>query len=340
MPLRAPGDLVVLGAINWDTTVFVKKFAGPGEEVPVNSVEESPGGKGANTAVAAARILGPDRVAIIGVLGDDATSVRLRRSLRAEGVTDAGIAIVRGTPSGRAYVVVDGLGGKVIHTFFGANEKLRPDHLQSSGAKRALSSARTVLVMDVPVPVALAAARKAREFEASVVYSPGVRSALGVGVLEEVLGLADVLVIDRSELSNLSGPRDPVGAASNLHIMFPGLTVVATLGPLGCVVVLHGNQAVLPGVDLADLGLRAVNSTGSGDAFLGAFTSYRMLGRPYLEAAKLGNLAGALKATKSETRGSPTRVELERTMEALSRVKRPRQGLPSKIASSRFRRRS
>ncbi|MDA4120654.1 MAG: carbohydrate kinase family protein [Thaumarchaeota archaeon] len=340
MPLEAPGALVVLGAINWDTTVFVRKFAGPGEEVPVNSVEESPGGKGANAAVAAARILGPDNVAIIGALGDDATSVSLRRSLRSEGVTDTGVAILRRTPSGRAYIVVDGHGGKVIHTLFGANEKLKPDHLQSSGAKKALSSARTVLAMDVPIPVALAAARRAKEVGASVVYSPGVRSSLGLKALEEVLRLADVLVIDRSELSNLSGPRDPAGAASNLHLMFPGLTVVATLGPLGCVVVLHGNRSVLPGVDLADLGLKAVNSTGSGDAFLGAFTSYRMLGRPYLEAAQLGNLAGALKATRSETRGSPSRVELERTMEALRRVKQPRQGLPSKRASSRYRRRS
>ena len=340
MPLEAPGRLVVLGAINWDTTVFVRKFAESGEEVPANSVEESPGGKGANTAVAAARILGPNNVAIVGALGNDSTSVSLRRSLRAEGVTDTGVANVRGTPSGRAYIVVDGHGGKVIHTLFGANEKLRPDHLRSSGANRALSSARTVLVMDVPIAVALSAARKAKEVGAYVIYSPGVRSSLGVKALEEVLGLADVLVIDRSELSNLSGPRDPAGAASNLHLMFPGLTVVATLGPLGCVVVLHGNRSVLPGVDLADLGLKAVNSTGSGDAFLGAFTSYRMLGRPYLEAAQLGNLAGALKATKSETRGSPTRAELEKTREALRRVKRPQQDLPSKRASSHYRQRS
>ncbi len=340
MHVEARSMLVVLGAINWDTTIFVRKFAEPGEEVPVKSVEESPGGKGANAAVAAARILGPNKVAIIGALGDDATSVILRRSLRAEGVTNNGIAIVRGTPSGRAHIVVDGHGGKIIHTLFGANEKLRPDHLQSLGTKMALSSAGTVLLMDVPVPVALAAARKAKEVGASILYSPGVRSALGVKALEEVLGLAEVLVIDRSELSNLSGPRDPVGAASDLQLMFPGMAVVATLGPLGCVVVLHGNRSVLPGVDLADLGLKAVNSTGSGDAFLGAFTSYRMLGRPYLEAAQMGNLAGALKATKTETRGSPTRVELERTMEALRRVKRRRQGLRSKRASSRYRPRS
>ncbi|HEV2226102.1 MAG TPA: carbohydrate kinase family protein [Nitrososphaerales archaeon] len=340
MPLEAPGSLVVLGAINLDTTVFVRRFAESGEEVAVKSAEESPGGKGANAAVAAARILGPNNVAIVGALGTDATGVMLRRSLRAEGVTDRGIARVRGTPSGRAYIVVDGRGGKVIHTLFGANEKLRPDHLQSSGARRALSSAHTVLVMDVPIPVALAAARTAKGVGASLIYSPGVRSSLGVKALEDVLALADVLVIDRSELSNLSGPRDPAGAASHLQASFPGLTVVATLGPLGCVVVVHGNLSVLPGVDLAGLGLKAVNSTGSGDAFLGAFTSYRMLGRPHVEAAKLGNLAGALKATKTETRGSPTRAELEKTMEALGRVRQPRRGSPSKRASPRSRRRS
>ncbi|MDA4126536.1 MAG: PfkB family carbohydrate kinase [Thaumarchaeota archaeon] len=339
MTLKAPGTLVVLGAINWDTTVFVRRFANPGEEVPVRSIEESPGGKGANAAVAAARILGPN-VSIIGALGDDETGAILRRGLRAEGVADASVVVVRGTPSGRAYIVVDGLGGKAIHTFFGANETLKPDHLHSSGAKRVLSIARTVLIMDVPVPVALAVAKKAKETGAFVVYSPGVHSALGVQAVEDVIRFADVLVIDRSELSNLSGLQDPFEAASKLQGIFTGLTVVATLGPLGCAVVSRGSQAVVPGVDLRDLGLKAVNSTGSGDAFLGVFTSYRILGRSNLDAAGFANLAGALKATKSETRGSPSRVELERTMEALSRVKRPRQGSPSSRASSHSRRRS
>jgi ribokinase len=318
----ALSNLAVLGAINWDTTVFEQKFAAPGEEVPVRSVEETPGGKGANAAVAAARILGPDRVSIIGALGDDETSSKLRDSLRAEGVLDDSVISVSRTPSGRAYIVVDGSGSKTIHTLFGANEKLSSKHLFTPRAKKALSTARTVLIMDVPVPVALIAARMAKEAGASVVYSPGVRSAQGVRPLESVLRFADVLVVDRSELSHLTGPVDPVKAASKLQRKFPGLSVVATLGPLGCAVVLRNSRTIVPGIDLRDLDLKAVNSTGSGDAFLGAFVSYRILGRGQVEAARLGNLAGALKATKSETRGSPTRNELERAMNRLSEIKR------------------
>jgi ribokinase len=329
-----------LGAINWDTTIFVERFADPGEEVPVQSVQDSPGGKGANAAVAAARILGPNCVAIIGALGVDEQSFRLRRSLRTEGVVDDGVVKTRGALSGRAYIVVDGRGNKSIHTLFGANKGLKSDHLQSRAAEKVLSRAQTVLIMDVPVPVALKAAKKAKETGASVVYSPGVHSAHGVQALEDVLRLTEVLVVDRSELSHLSGPRDSVEAAARLRGTFPGLAVVATLGPLGCVVALRGSLTVVPGVDLRDLGLKAVNSTGSGDAFLGAFVSYRMLGRGYLEAARFGNLAGALKATKSETRGSPTRAELELAMNALVEVKQRRPDLPSSKASPRSRRRS
>ena len=94
-----------------------------------------------------------------------------------------------------------------------------------------------------------------------------------------------------------------------------------------------GMTTNVSGVDLSLLGKRAVNSTGSGDAFLGTFASYVFMGRDPLEAVNFANLAGALKATRYETRGSPTRGELESTMGRLNSIRRTRQGSPASRAA-------
>jgi len=92
---------------------------------------------------------------------------------------------------------------------------------------------------------------------------------------------------------------------------------VATLGANGCVVARDGEVTEVPGFNLRGLGKRVVNTTGCGDAFLGVFASLLHTGHGDLEAATWGNLAGALKATRLETRGSPTKQELEATMKVV-----------------------
>src|SRR5436853_7347743 len=89
----------------------------------------------------------------------------------------------------------------------------------------------------------------------------------------------------------------------------PFLTLVATLGERGCAVTGEGVMTRVEGVDVASLGKKVVNTTGCGDAFLGVFASYLLLDFPILEAAKRANLAGALKATRYETGGSPAKEE-------------------------------
>ena len=314
-----------MGAINWDTTVFEAKFASPGEEVPVSRVEEFPGGKGANAAAAAARILGRGSVAFLGALGHDAVRGPLLESLSTEGVRTEGVVTVRGKASGRAIIVVDGAGQKTIHTHFGANDAYEPKHVRSQTASAILSAAPMAVVMDVPLPAAKAAL-SAGPRPSRVVYSPGVRAAEAGPLVDEVVSLADDLVVDRSELARLSGAESPRDGVESLVRRYEGVTVVATLGPDGCLVAKEGKTASVPPVDLADLGLSAVNSTGSGDAFLAAYSCYALFGLPPAEAAAWGNLAGALKAASAETRGSPTRGVLEETMRALREAREPRLG--------------
>jgi ribokinase len=323
--LRPGLQLAVLGAINWDTTVFVKEFARSGEEVPAFALEEGPGGKGANTAVAAARVLGGGSVAFLGALGSDPVAASLLESLGDEGIRSDGVVKLKGVGSGRAIIVVDEGGRKSIHTHFGANERYAPSHVRSPESSAILAAAHTAVVMDVPLDTALAAVGLAGP-QTRVVYSPGVRSAGDPREISRVAEGVDDLVLDRSELARMSGSRDPGEGIRTLQERFPGVTLVATLGPDGALVCTGGEVSPVEPASLRDLGLKAVNSTGSGDAFLGAYACFSMMGLPPAEAASWGNLAGALKAANPETRGSPHRKELEEGMVALKGLRGPPRG--------------
>ncbi|MDV3293694.1 MAG: PfkB family carbohydrate kinase [Nitrososphaerales archaeon] len=325
--------MTVIGAINWDVSVFEERFARPGEEVPVRQVEEFSGGKGANVAVACARILGRGRVQFIGALGDDDIARRQLSGLRDEGVLTEGVVMIRGARSGRAFIVVDANGRKTIHTHFGANDEITSEHISSGGVARALERTRMLIVMDSPTAVALAAARIAKRRSSRILYSPGVRAMEGARALERVVQLADFAVFDSHEIRNLYQSRDEKAALGRFAGAHPKLTSLVTLGERGCMVSRDGITSTIEGVELSLLGKRAVNSTGSGDAFLGVFASYLLSGRSALDAAVWANLAGALKATRYETRGSPTGNELESVMARLDRVRRSRPGSPASRAA-------
>ena len=315
------GLLTVLGAINWDVSIFEDSFAGLGEEVPVRSVEEFSGGKGANVAVAAARLLGRAKAAFIGALGTDAIAKVQLHELRKEGVLTEGVVTVEGSRSGMAYIVVNREGKKSIHTHFGSNSMIRPQDLERAGPAGVLARTSMLVVMDTPTDVALSAVRKARTSRANVIYSPGVRVREGRDALKEIAESCDFLVLDKAELARLSGKTDAVQATRFLQGASPRMTVVATSGKGGCIVVDRERMTRIPGVDLSTLGMKAVNSTGSGDSFLGVLASFLAGGTGPVEAARWANLAGALKATRYETRGSPTKTELLSTMQTLESLK-------------------
>jgi ribokinase len=309
--------VAVLGAINWDVSIFEERFPVAGEEVPVSSVEEFPGGKGANAAVAAARILGSWRVALLGCLGDDPIARRQLAALRREGVLTAGVLRKKGQNSGRAYVVVDGVGRKTIHTLFGANDALTPRDLRGRGPAGIIAGSKVLVVMDSTIDVALAAARAARAEGIPLVYSPCVRAKDGAEALEGVLALSDYLVLDVAELANLCpgmGEKKGLRLVARRH---PGLAVIETRGDEGCLVANGERLDSVRAVDLAALGKKAVNTTGSGDAFLGALAAFLAEGFGLRDSLRRASIAGALKAAARETRGSPGRAELESALESL-----------------------
>ncbi|MFQ6094756.1 MAG: carbohydrate kinase family protein [Candidatus Bathyarchaeia archaeon] len=312
-------DVVVLGAVNWDINLFVKRFPEVGEEVPVEKITRVPGGKAANVAVAAARILGPGRASVIGCLGRDEIAENQIKILEKEGVITSGIEVLDGEESGQAYIIIDQNGRNVINTFFGANLKLSPELLRSRGILSLLREASIMTVIDPPIETIREAVFIGREEKKTVIWDAGVRSTLGITPLKEILKKIDYLVINEVEVKNLTGKNDPLAAWNILSEINSGITLVAKLGSRGCMMVDPEEAVQVRAVDLERLGLRVVNTVGCGDAFLGVFVASKAEGVSDKEALERANLAGALKATKPETRGSPLKDELKKYLKFVQR---------------------
>jgi len=303
--------IVVAGAINWDINLFVKRFPEVGEEVAVERITRVPGGKAANVAVAAARVLSSGGVALMGCLGKDSIAESQIAILKGEGVDVSGVKLVE-EESGQAYIIIDERGRNVINTLFGANLRLLPEDLLDPERARLIQESAIVTIIDPPLETIGSLASVAKEGGKTVVWDSGVRSTLGLGRLKEVLRNVDYLVINRVEIKNLTGERDPLEARKRLAEVNPEIGLVAKLGEEGCSMVGPHGAVEVPGINLEGLGMRVVNTVGCGDAFLGVFVASKAEGLNDEEALERANLAGALKATRPETRGSPTRQELEK----------------------------
>ena len=308
-------DVTVLGAVNLDINLFVKRFPEIGEEVPVQRITRVPGGKAANVAVAAARILGKGRASVVGCLGRDTIAETQIKILKEEGVVTSGIKLLDGEESGQAYIIIDEGGRNVINTFFGANLKLLPDILNTPKVSSLLRQASTITVIDPPIQTIRKAVSIGRKEGKTLVWDAGVRSVLGVERLKEILENVDYIVINEVELKNLTGESDPSTAWRTLSRINSNIRLVAKLGSRGCMMITPDRAARVEAIDLERIGLKVVNTVGCGDAFLGVFIASKAEGSSDNEALERANLAGALKATKQETRGSPSKDELEKYLE-------------------------
>jgi ribokinase len=301
---------VVIGAINWDTNLFIDSFPRKGEEVVVRQITHVPGGKAGNAAVAAARLLGPNQVAILGGLGKDPIASDQVRIFKDEGVDVSGLKFNEDVESGQAYIVIDAKGENIIHTHFGANAKINPDDLGNPTRRELVTKSAVITIMDPPFETALELAREARELDKVIVWDPGVKSRMGVKGSGEILQKVDYVIANESEVSLLTGMKNRDAAARELLKINGELRVVAKLGAKGSIMYSAQEQIVSHALDLKSLGMKVVNTVGCGDAFLGAFVAALSEGRSEPEALNWGNVAGGLKTTRDETRGSPNRETL------------------------------
>lgn len=306
--------MLVCGAVNWDTTLFVERLPNPGEEVRVTRVISVPGGKGANTAVAAAKILGAHNVGVIGMLGVDSIAENQVKILQDEGIDTSTIFRQDEMVSGQAYVVVDSRGENLILSHQAANLTISPENVSQPNVLSAIENSNTIIVIDPPLDTAGALIISARRAGKKIIWSPALLTSYGLSAVQKYAMHVDYLILNKQEASSLSSKEDGVKACSKISDSLSGRTaVIVTLGDQGCVLSVNRNSMVIPPLDFSSLSdLRVISTVGAGDTFLGAFGAFKLDGFEDRQALYLANIAAGLKTTRADTRGSPTLEEIKR----------------------------
>jgi ribokinase len=297
-------DVFVLGSINQDFVLRVERRPKPGETVTNAELSTHNGGKGANQAAAAA-FLGA-YVAFLGRVGDDEFGEPLVRALEEKGIDTSLVERVSGVSTGAAFITVTPDGENAITVAPGANRSLTPEDVDA--ASEAIGDARVLVAqMEIPVETVLRAVGLAAEM--------GTRALVNLAPIFEVprklLERLDPLVVNEHEAaflleSEVEGVDGALSAVPRLLSLGPRSAVI-TVGEAGAVFASGESTGHLPApkVDVVD-------TTGAGDAFVGALAVQLARGTPLEEAVAYAVRAGAAAVTKEGAQGAlPTPDVLE-----------------------------
>jgi len=293
-------DLLVVGSANADLVIGVERRPGPGETVLGSDLAVHPGGKGANQAVAAARL--GARTALLARVGDDAHGRLLLDAQRAAGVDTAGV-LVGGAPTGVALITVDPSGDNSIVVSPGANGKLTPADVRAAGGL--LRASRVVSAqLEIPLETVVEVARTLPP-DTRFVLNPSPPRPLP----QEVLAACDPLIVNEHEARVLLGEADvsdvPEDWARLLLARGPR-SVAVTLGARGALVASAEGVARVPSVRV-----EAVDTTGAGDAFTAALAWRLGSGESLADAAAYAARVGAAAVTRAGAQESyPTAAEV------------------------------
>jgi ribokinase len=306
-------SLVVCGAINWDISCFVERLPVPGEEVTIKHITRVSGGTGGNIAVAAARILGAKKVALIGALGKDDIARQQITALEDEGVITEGIDHITGEESGQAYILIDQTGQNVIASHLGANARLSREHLNKAQVKQQLQECRGMVLTDPPLEVAEELIKLAKRRDIPVLWDPGILISPNRKALLSLAKQAKVLFLNETEASALLGTNKLNTSLQKLKELGFGNHTVLKLGAQGAAMLepASGTVTQIPALPLKELGLNVINTVGCGDVFAGVFAAYHVKGSSLAQSLIMASAAAGLNATRPETRGSPDRANLE-----------------------------
>jgi len=295
------GVVVVVGSANVDHVVRVPRLPRHGETVLGSGYAMHLGGKGANQAVAAARM--GASVAFIGAVGRDAAGDRSLDALWAEGIDCTAVIRTADAPTGAAVITVDETGENQIAVAPGANLLLDPATVAAAVA--ATSPAFLLAVLEIPMASVLAAAVAAAEVGAQVVLDP----APPMPLPDELLATGPVLTPNAEELVLAAGvaPGTPMRTAARPLLDRGARAVVVTLGADGILILSQDGEDEVP----ADRAGIVRDATGAGDAFAGALAALLAEGTELVTAARMANAAAGLSVLRDGARdGMPTRDEL------------------------------
>ena len=296
--------VVVLGSVNTDMVVSGRKIPAPGETVSGGKFLMNPGGKGANQAVAVARLSGKAGCTFIAKVGDDLFGRETAARMKRDGI-DAKLIVDRKEPSGTALILVDAKGQNVISVALGANGTLSPKDLVPY--RRDIEGAEVLLMqLETPLETVLDAARRAHARGVRVVLNPAPARKLP----RELYRCLEWITPNESEAEFLTGIRvtDAKSAARAADVFRKrgARHVAITMGAKG--VYCGDCRRLFPAPKV-----KAVDCVAAGDTFNGAFVVALSEGRNCAEAIAFAQKAAAISVTRCGAQASvPYRRELEK----------------------------
>ncbi|MGI6131737.1 MAG: ribokinase [Bacillota bacterium] len=288
--------LAVVGSLNMDLAVKVARLPCRGETVSAERLQISPGGKGANQAVAAAR-LGAD-VSMVGRIGADSYGEDLLASLRSSGVDVSMVSIDRGCSTGLALVTVDEEALNTIVVYPGANGAFTPQYI--GPAKDSIASSKAMVAqLEVPLESVESALKIARANSVTTILNP----APAREIPPELLSCVDIMIPNEVEAAAICGcsagrPSEAMEASARLRRMGPE-RVIITLGEKGAVY--SGPEG---GFHVPAFRVDAVDSTGAGDAFVAGFAVAWIQGFAPEYSMRYACAVGALATTRMGAQAS------------------------------------
>lgn len=284
--------IVVVGSVNSDLVARVEHHPVPGETVLGSGHETMSGGKGANQAVAAARL--GSTVVFAGRVGADEVGHTLAAELVSEGIDASHLRVDRAAPSGLAIITVDDEGENSIVVSPGANARVSRADIEGAAAVL-MAATVTLLQLEIPPEAVTAAA----ESSGGIVV---LNAAPAAGLPDALVRSTDVLVVNRGELQALTGSSDPASART-LHIP----VTVVTLGPEGARIVRAESEETVPAPKVSP-----VDTTGAGDTFCGVLAAGLDQGFTLEASVRRAVVAGSVAVTAIGARtGMPDTAELE-----------------------------
>ncbi len=304
MPQQSLPSVVVLGGINMDLVTLTPRFAEPGETVVGTRFLTNPGGKGANQAVAAARM--GAAVAMVGRVGDDVFGLQLLKSLTDSGVDISAVDVAINTSSGLAIIDIDASSQNRIIQILGANDTCGPP--QAERVIELLPQAAVLMLqLEVDPEVSLEVARRAHEMGKKVILDPGpVRP-----VVPGFYAYCSVITPNETESQALVGfpvsDQESAARAAAELLSRGAEAVVVKLGAEGAFYATKNTMGHVP-----PFPVQALDSVAAGDAFNGALAVGLSRGQELGRAVVSASAAGALAVTRSGAQDSmPYRDEVE-----------------------------